>query len=242
MDLTETTGNENRHPWELSRARCVLNIIRKYRIDSAADIGAGDGFFTRRLKPFVNGELYAIDNGYGEQPETTNGIRRLNDISRLPKLNGKCGLILMDVLEHIEDDGAFLKNALAAIPDGGLAFITVPAFQFLFSAHDAFLKHYRRYDRKRLLALIAGQNLRVMECRYFYASLFFARLAGLPFQKKGNLKNTGIGTWRFGLKHPATTLIRAALNIDFHICGFFAKLGIYLPGLSLLAVCEKRGA
>jgi hypothetical protein len=241
MDLTEMTGNENRHPWELSRAGRVLNIVKKYGLDSAADIGAGDRFFTAQLKPFVSGEVYAVDNGYGENPETVNGIRCLNGISALPRLNGKGGLILMDVLEHIENDGAFLKYALARIPVGGLAFITVPAFQFLFSEHDAFLRHYRRYDRGELLALINGQGLRVRECRYFYASLFFARLAGLLFRKKGKGKQTGVGAWRFGGKHIVTRAVCAVLNIDFHVCGILAKLRIYLPGLSLLAVCEKTG-
>jgi hypothetical protein len=248
MDLTEMTGNENRHPWELSRARCILNVIKKYRLDSVADIGAGDMFFTLRLKPFVSGELYAVDSGYGGRHETTGGIRCLNDISGLPELGGRCGLILMDVLEHVKEDGAFLKGALDKIPVGGFAFITVPAFRFLFSAHDAFLKHYRRYDRKRLLALTgaymgaAGENLRVVECRYFYATLFFARLAGLPFQNRGKNAQTGVGAWRLGPKHPVTRLICAALNIDFRVCGFLAKMRIYLPGLSLLAVCEKTGA
>ena len=239
MDLTEKTLNENRHPWELSRASQVLNIIKKYRLDSAADIGAGDRFFISKLRPSLSGAAYAVDAAYAKNLEDVNGVRCLNDISGLPNLDGRCGLALMDVLEHVENDAAFLSAVIEKIPAGGLVFITVPAFQFLFSEHDTFLKHYRRYSKKELLTLINSQNLRVEECRYFYASLFFARLPAL-LRKKGKKKQTGAGEWRFSEKHLATRTVYAALNIDFFIGGIFAKLGVTLPGLSLLAVCRKQ--
>jgi hypothetical protein len=243
MDLIEVSQNENRHPWELSRARCILNIVKKYKLDSAADIGAGDMFFTSKLQTFVSGEIYAVDSGYGEKPEPASGIRCLNDISALPEFTGRCGLILMDVLEHIENDSAFLKKVLDKIPADSLVFITVPAFQFLFSDHDVFLRHYRRYNRKRLLSLTNSLNLRTEECRYFYASLFFARLAGLLLGKiwRGKKKQAGgIGSWHLGAKHPVTRVICAVLNADFFICGLLAKLRVTLPGLSLLAICRKQ--
>ena len=242
MDLTEVTQNENRHPWELSRARCIMDIVKRYKLDSAADIGAGDMFFTSKLQPFVSGETYAVDSGYSEKPEPASGIRRLNNISALPEFTGKCGLILMDVLEHIENDSAFLKETLDKIPADGLVFITVPAFQFLFSDHDAFLRHHRRYNQKQLLSLTSALNLRVEECRYFYASLFFARFAGLLLGKirRGKKKQAGVGSWRFGEKHPVTRVIYAVLNADFYICGLLAKLRVTLPGLSLLAICRKQ--
>jgi len=239
MDLTEKTQNENRHPWELSRADCILNIIKKYRLDSAADIGAGDRFFISKLQPSLSDAAYAIDAAYDKNQDDVNGIRCLNDISGLPGLDGKCGLVLMDVLEHIENDGDFLGTVIEKIPAGGLVFITVPAFQFLFSEHDTFLKHHRRYGKKELLALISSQNISVEECHYFYTSLFFARLAARLYTGGNNKKQTGVGAWRFGEKHIATRIVYTILNIDFFICGLLAKLRITLPGLSLLAVCKK---
>jgi len=237
MDLTEKTSNENRHPWELSRANCVLNIVKKYKLESVADIGSGDRFFASKLRLLLSGTIYAVDAGYKEKSEIIDGIHCINDISGLPKLDEKSGLILMDVLEHIEDDADFLEKLLEKASKNTLVLITVPAFQFLFSNHDAFLKHHRRYNKKLLLSLLASQNIYVEESRYFYTSLFFARLVSLLFEKKN--KQVGIGGWRFGKKHIITRVIYAILNMDFHICSFFAKLHIYLPGLSLLAVCKK---
>jgi hypothetical protein len=150
---------------------------------------------------------------------------------------------MMDVLEHIQDDHSFLTEVLRKIPRGGLALVTVPAFQFLFSEHDVFLKHYRRYNRKQLLALLDSQGLRVEQCHYFYASLFFARFFQSLLQKKKRaVRHKGIGEWRFSEKHIITRLIRSVLSIDFYLCAFLAKLRVFPPGLSLLAVCRKEGS
>jgi hypothetical protein len=157
-----------------------------------------------------------------------------------PNLQQGGGTILMDVLEHIHSDTSFLQEILAKMPASSFVFITVPAFQFLFSGHDVCLKHYRRYNRKQLLALIKAANLRVEKCHYFYASLFFARMISLFIKKDKQKRPSGIGEWRFGEKHIITRIISAILNIDFHICAFFAYLHIYLPGLSILAVCQKQ--
>jgi hypothetical protein len=240
MDLREKTANTSRHPWELSRAGCLLNIIKKYRISAACDIGAGDRFFALKLLSLVEGPVYAVDSGYAENAAVIDGIRCANDISAIPELPADGGIVMMDVLEHIQDDTAFLAKVLRKIPKGGFVFVTVPAFQFLFSAHDVFLKHYRRYNRKQLLALLEERGLRVERCHYFYGSLFWVRFAQTLLPKKAAVHNKGIGGWRFSEKHILTRLIRAVLSIDFYCCAFFAKSRIYAPGLSLLAVCRKQ--
>ncbi|MDR2583639.1 MAG: class I SAM-dependent methyltransferase [Fibromonadaceae bacterium] len=237
MDLVEKTSNVNRHPWELSRTQCLLNILKKNIINDVADIGAGDRFFTSKLLPFVSGTIYAIDTGYNEVSKIIDGIHCFNDISKLPKLNCDGTILFMDVLEHIQNDTAFLNDVLDKMPAGGFVLITVPAFQFLFSEHDKFVKHSRRYNKKRLLALLNSQHLNVEKIHYFYTSLFFVRMVSFLFKK---IKPAAVGNWNFSDKHIITRLIYAILNIDFRICAFFAKFNIYLPGLSLLAICKLR--
>jgi len=243
MDLTEKTANSNRHPWELSRAHCILNLIKQYTLSSVADIGAGDRFFASKLKAAVCGNVYAIDTGYGEEPETAGGIHCLNNISQLHRIEDGA-VVLMDVLEHVENDSVFLRDTLEKISSGGLVVITVPSFQFLFSDHDKFLKHLRRYNKKQLLTLMRSNNLNVERCHYFYTSLFFIRMLSLLTKKTGKKnsldKVNGIGTWRFNEKHIITRAVYTILNIDFSVCCFCAKFNIYLPGLSLLAVCRKQ--
>jgi len=240
MDLTEKTLNINRHPWELSRTKCVLSILKKYILNTVADIGAGDRFFISKLRPFISGKAYAVDVGYNKS-EVIDGIHCLNNTHDIPKLNGGGAIIMMDVLEHIENDKSFLSEILEKISKEDLILITVPAFQKLFSNHDVFLKHYRRYNKQQLLTLIHSCGLDVKKCHYFYTSLFFARWVSLLFKKEKSVDDeVGVGGWNFSDKHIITWIIYAILNIDFRICAFFAKLNIYLPGLSLLAICKLR--
>lgn len=240
MDLIEKTSHDNRHPWELSRTQCILDIVKKYTICTVVDIGAGDRFFISKLTDFVSGTLYAIDTGYTEKSNIIDGVHCLNSISEFPEEAN--AVMLMDVFEHIYNDNVFLKEVLEKLPTDALIVITVPAFQLLFSNHDIFLKHHRRYNRKQLLDLLHSNNLIAEKCHYFYTSLFFARLLSLPLTRRKTITyQSGIGNWRFNEKHILTQAIRIFLNIDFRICLFFAQFHIYLPGLSLLAICRKRG-
>lgn len=94
-------------------------------------------------------------------------------------------LVMHDVLEHIADD----RTAVAAVGEllqpGGLAIISVPAYQWLFGRHDVELGHYRRYTRGRLTALFA-KPFEVEASRYYGAAmipvaLWFSRIAKRPY-------------------------------------------------------------
>ena len=148
----------------------------------------------------------------------------------------------MDVLEHVAVDKAFFEMALSKLKKGGILIIIVPAFQSLFSSHDVFVKHFRRYDSCLLTKVLAGEDVQILRMHYFYFCLFFARLAQkkLGLTSLENEKETGVNGWRFGEKHFATKLVRAVLNTDFALLSLLAKLKLKLPGLSLSAVVQKR--
>ncbi|MCL1814606.1 MAG: class I SAM-dependent methyltransferase [Treponema sp.] len=241
MDLIEKNKvNPNRHPWELSRAKCIFNIIKQYSIRAIADIGAGDRFFLEKYYHRFHAQCYAVDSNYKKFFEIINNIKCYNNIDGFPKLNTTGSVVLlMDVLEHINDDSVFLKKTLEKIPDDGVAFITVPSFQFLFSEHDVFLKHQRRYTRKRLCTIALSCDCHIESCFYFYFSLFFIRLLSILSIKRKKERNSGIGYWNFNENHIITRIIYVILNIDFSICHFLSRFHIYLPGLSLLMICKK---
>jgi hypothetical protein len=88
MDLREKMTCSKRHPWELSRAHCVLNIIKQYNLSTVADIGSGDRFFTLQLASIISGAVYAVDTGYTEKSAPIDGIYCFNDIAGLPDLTG----------------------------------------------------------------------------------------------------------------------------------------------------------
>ena len=92
------------------------------------------------------------------------------------------GLILfLDVLEHMVDPGEALRHARSLLAPGGTIFVTVPAFKALWTAHDDWNHHQRRYTRSSLLALLTGADLTPRESFYFFQWLapvkFAVRLA-----------------------------------------------------------------
>ena len=81
-------------------------------------------------------------------------------------------ILMMDVLEHVDDDLALLKEYADPMPSDGRIAITVPAFQWLWSGHDVFLEHRRRYTLAQVEDLVARAGLRVIKGRYFFGGLF----------------------------------------------------------------------
>jgi SAM-dependent methyltransferase len=59
-------------------------------------------------------------------------------------------ILMLDVLEHFEDDVAVLAGVRPLLKPGGALLVCVPAFQSLFSEHDAALQHVRRYSAARV--------------------------------------------------------------------------------------------
>lgn len=79
----------------------------------------------------------------------------------------------LNVLEHIEDDGAALRGLRDALRPGARLFIYVPAFMSLYSAMDERVGHLRRYRRRALEALCRDSGL-VVERSTYVDSLGFA--------------------------------------------------------------------
>ena len=77
-----------------------------------------------------------------------------------------------DVLEHIEDDRHAMSEIVRALRPGGVAIISVPAHQWLFSRHDVALHHFRRYSKAGLRALLESGGLRIRRLSYCNAVLF----------------------------------------------------------------------
>jgi SAM-dependent methyltransferase len=79
-----------------------------------------------------------------------------------------------NVLEHIDDDLAALKQLRATLRPGGRIAIYVPAMQVLYSDMDRSIGHYRRYGRQELLAKLAAAGFEVERCHYADSLGFFA--------------------------------------------------------------------
>jgi len=77
------------------------------------------------------------------------------------------GAFLLDVLEHLPDDGAAMRQVAASLRPGGLVFVTMPALRCFWSFNDEIAQHRRRYNRQDLVKLAEVSGLRLLSSCYF---------------------------------------------------------------------------
>lgn len=251
MDIKELQAHQhsfiNRHPWELARLKIIEHLVRKHGkgIDHILDVGCGDAFVLKQLQknqPFAR--YSAVDHALTAEikqqlTEGTNAICLYNSLPEYLDPKSDC-ILLLDVIEHCEDDLSVLQSTLrhTVSTDDAKIIITVPAFQQLFSEHDIILGHYRRYSMKQLQEVCHRAGLRTIETGYFFFSLLLIRGAQRLLEKKNkrNITQT-INNWQ-GSKW-LTTGIASVLWIDFLVSSLFLKIGIRIPGLSIYCICQK---
>jgi hypothetical protein len=87
------------------------------------------------------------------------------------RYEGSAVVTLLDVLEHQEDDRAFMGELVGRLDRGATLLVTVPAGPYLWSGWDVALGHYRRYDRDVFRRAIDGLPLAVVELVYLFPEL-----------------------------------------------------------------------
>lgn len=174
MDLKEqdALGAEGeRHWYYLAKGRALRALLGAVRVPEALDVGAGSGIFARQLLDAgVAAGAVCVDPNYAQERSERRGGGELR-FRRAVEAVGQRLILMIDVLEHVADDALLLQSYTARAAPGTLVLISVPAFQWLWSGHDVFLGHHRRYTRAQLEALVRRAGLEVVRTRYFFATL-----------------------------------------------------------------------
>ncbi|MBD3660711.1 MAG: methyltransferase domain-containing protein [Arenibacter algicola] len=171
MDVKEidVLGEDiDRHWYYRTKANLMTRALDGVAVSRVLDVGAGSGFFSRHvLETTAAREALCVDPNYAEEhDETVNGKPLA---FRRTAVDFDADLILMmDVLEHVDDDVGLLQGYSAANPRA-LVLITVPAFEFLWSGHDVFLDHKRRYTLDTLAPVVRSAGLDVVWAGYGFA-------------------------------------------------------------------------
>lgn len=253
--MEHNPANALRHPWELVRFEFIWDLVNRNKNSSGEllllDIGCGDCFFALSLlEKKIPATIIGIDPAY--TADTLQQKRKeishprfhlfasLEDARHL--LTRPVNLVLLlDVIEHIPDDISFLTELAAqpCIDDQTRFIITVPAYQGLYTSHDEFLHHYRRYTNQSLKKNLRSSGLEPLETGYFFSSLLPVRVIQKIKEKLFGKPRTnhGLGGWTHG--KFITGVVKGVLKIDIAVTRFKKNIGINLPGLSNYCVCKK---
>ena len=238
MDLIEEEilgDSISTHWYYQSKAKALQRLLPEIGPDTTIlDVGAGSGFFSRYLLArSVAREAWCVDIGYERDwdgSECGKPIRYRQSIDA----SSADLVLLMDVLEHVDDDLDLLKSYVEIAPGNSKFFISVPAFQSLWSSHDDFLGHRRRYRLKDVKKLAHDAGLMLVSGNYYFANVLpmavFMRLFD-DYRPGGKEQRSQLR------KHGRAVngFLSMMCNAEF----LFMKRN-KIAGLSVLLLAEKR--
>lgn len=230
---------ERRHWWFRGRRELVTRLLRSRVSDGARvlDVGCGTGFVLERLLDHFD--------AWGLEPDASVRARaseraapriRAGSTTDFSAVAGEPfdAVLLLDVLEHLDDDAEGLRAVLPLVRPGGVVLLTVPAMPWLWSSHDVLNEHRRRYTRRTLGSLVHGAGLSPLVLSYANARLF-----PLALVHRGVLSALGRRTDR-ELEIPPPAVNRLFERVFAGEAEGTARG--YPFGLSLVAMAERRAA
>lgn len=175
MDLKEEQAlgeGVAQHWYYRSKSAALLRLVGHLQSRHILDVGAGSGFFSKfLLRNTQANSALCIDPYYPRESDDSEGGKPIHYRRECRDTDADL-VLMMDVLEHVEDDLGLLQDYVAKVPAGTRFMVTVPAFQFLWSGHDVFLGHYRRYTLSAVTALMGRAGLEVEQRAYYFGFVF----------------------------------------------------------------------
>ncbi len=169
------------HWWWRAREAYIVELLARLApaggFGPILDVGCGDGLFFPQLSRFGEPEGIEVDAALVSDAGRARGQIHIGSFDTDFEPPRRFGLItLLDVIEHLDDDAAALAHAARLLAPGGLLVVTVPAFRLLWTAHDDYNHHRRRYTRSLFAGAADRAGVEIREHRYLCHWLFPLKL------------------------------------------------------------------
>jgi SAM-dependent methyltransferase len=228
---------DERHWWYRARRDVLAALItRRIKLPNDArilEIGCGTGHNLQMLARFGGVDGIELDDAARAVAEKR--VSKPIGASPLPDLTGVPDatydlVAVLDVVEHVDEDVRSLRTIATKLRPGGKVLITVPAHQWMWSAHDVVNHHKRRYSAKSLRRLIGDAGLRIEVLSPFNSLLFplaaGARLAGRILGKDSS--DDALPS------KPVNALFETIFGLERYAIGRVP----FPPGVSLVAIAS----
>lgn len=177
--------------WFQYRAQVLIDMAERYfsREVETLDIGGGNGYTTSRMQHA--GFLTALLEPSYEacRHARMRGVPRCfcGELDDYDEQISQC--MMLDVLEHIEDDAEFLSALHKKMATGGILLLAVPALSMLWSSEDERAGHFRRYHLPQLCKLLEESGFKVLYGTYYFSFLVLpVLLVRVGMERVGLLK------------------------------------------------------
>ena len=230
--------------WFKSRNNVIEAGLRAFPLPNnlIVDVGAGNGIVSAHLEK-AGIKTILFEPGYcGIRNAKNRGLKSLVcapfDDTTI-KGNSVPAVGLFDVLEHVEDEGGFLKNIWNGLADGGLLYVTVPAHETLWSHEDELVNHYRRYNEKSLNKTMRNNGFNVLFGSYFFRFLspLIFTFRTLPYRLNPNKRREQFKKAQIA---PSGMLGKAASAYFASEAKRIASRKSMSHGASIFMVCQKK--
>jgi SAM-dependent methyltransferase len=181
----------NWHWWFRGRERILANVLRRELPPlpnrRMLAVGGGPPEQLSWLKEFSGprGCILGLDVDPIHARQPPQGVHHiLGDLLAPPFPGGSVDVVLaLDVIEHLDDDAAGLREATRLLRPGGMLLATVPALPSLWGTHDVINRHRRRYTKRTLCEAFASAGLPSPRVTYFNA-IFFPCAAAVRWTRR----------------------------------------------------------
>lgn len=232
---------EETHWWYLGRRRILESFLEKIVADlkteqpKILDVGCGTGANLEMLARFGDGRGVDVSNealNFCKKRGLTNVEKGLAE--SLPFEDGAFDLATaLDVIEHLDDDVAGLKEMCRVLNDNGRALFFIPAFMFLWGVQDDVSNHRRRYTKKEFVEKVKKAGFEVERIAYANITFFFPILFGRLLMKITGVRPASENNLTIGALNGFFGKIFAAER-------FFLRRFGFPFGVSLVCVCKKK--
>jgi len=233
----QTHQAEDRHWWYRGRRTVIEGVLDGLGLPAPARIlDAGCGSGRNMIELARRGTVTGVElshtsvelaraRGCGEVIE--------GSVLEMPFADGAFDLaVSLDVIEHLEDDLAALRELRRTVAQGGALLVTVPAYQWLWSGHDVVNHHHRRYTRASLQSVAEQAGWKLARTSYFNSLLLPVAIV-LRVLDRFSKKTTESSLDLWVPPEPLNRLLEQPLALE---SAAIRRGGRIPAGLSLLAV------